>query len=356
MALYRRGSSRVWWIDITDPTGKRHRLSTKTENKQLAVAFEAKFERDLFERIRLGKTNTERTLKDAVDRLLAEKEGKDVTESYRQQLGWWMEQIGQTRKLSEITKDVILDTIAVKAKEASKATCNRYLAALRACLNLACKKLGWIESVPPFFMYEEPKGRTRWLRPDEISRLVNALPEHLQAPAIVALSTGLRRTVVTCLRWEQVDLSRKVITVLGDEMKNGENHAVPLPDVAVDVIRGQIGKHHERVFTYMGRPFDRCSTRTWRDALAAAGIEDFRWHDLRHTWATMLTQSGVPDSVLMTLGCWKSAKMVRRYAHHNVESVRAHTQAIDQILPAATTQLRHTPHLAGVQGVAMTGT
>lgn len=338
MALYRRGSSRVWWVDLTDPLGVRHRKSTKTENKQLAEAFEKRFERELYELSMLGK-KAERTFKEAVDKLLAERKGKDVAEEYERQLGWWMQQIGPERKLYQIDRQLILETIAIKEREASPATCNRYLAALRACLRLAHKKYEWLDTVPPFFMYEEPKGRTRWLKPDEVMRLLKALPEHLVGPAVVALTTGLRRTVVTGLRWDQVDLVRKVITIEGKRMKNGEDLTIPMPELVMRVVQQQIGKHSERVFTYNGKPFFRCGQRTWDDALAEAGIDDFRWHDMRHTWATMLTQQGVPDAVLMVLGSWKTAKMVKRYAHHNVDSVRAHAAVADEVLSGVTSQI-----------------
>ena len=80
------------------------------------------------------------------------------------------------------------------------------------------------------------------------------------------------------------------------------------------------GQAPERVFTYKGKPLNSANTRTWRLALEkASGIKDFRWHDLRHTWATWLRQADVPTWVLQELGGWKSETMVRRYAHLSVK-------------------------------------
>ena len=76
-----------------------------------------------------------------------------------------------------------------------------------------------------------------------------------------------------------------------------------------------MGIQHEHVFTFKGRPLGQVNTKTWRDALGRAGITDFRWHDLRHTWASWLRQNDVPTWVLQELGGWKSETMVRRYAH-----------------------------------------
>src|SRR6266550_4849179 len=68
--------------------------------------------------------------------------------------------------------------------------------------------------------------------------------------------------------------------------KGGEAIGVPLNDDAMAVLRNQKGKHPERVLTYKRRPLGQGSTRSWRNALKRAGIENFRWHDSRHVWAT----------------------------------------------------------------------
>ncbi len=69
------------------------------------------------------------------------------------------------------------------------------------------------------------------------------------------------------------------------------------------------------MFSYRGRPITQVSTKAWYAALERAGIEDFRWHDLRHTWASWHVQNGTPLFALQELGGWEVAEMVRRYAH-----------------------------------------
>jgi integrase len=69
------------------------------------------------------------------------------------------------------------------------------------------------------------------------------------------------------------------------------------------------------VFSYLGEPIKQVSTRAWYRALKRAGLEDFRFHDLRHTWASWHIQSGTPLFALQELGGWETERMVRRYAH-----------------------------------------
>ncbi|MEO6749353.1 MAG: tyrosine-type recombinase/integrase [Casimicrobiaceae bacterium] len=89
------------------------------------------------------------------------------------------------------------------------------------------------------------------------------------------------------------------------------------------VLGEEKGKHREHVFTYNGRPLGQVNTRSWRNALKRAGIENFRWHDLRHVWATWHVMAGTTLAELQELGAWKSALMVKRYAHFAPEQLRA---------------------------------
>ena len=81
------------------------------------------------------------------------------------------------------------------------------------------------------------------------------------------------------------------------------------------LVQKQLGKHVTHVFSYKGKPIIQVSTKAWYAALERADIRDFRWHDLRHTWASWHVQNGTPLFALQELGGWESAEMVRRYAH-----------------------------------------
>jgi len=130
---------------------------------------------------------------------------------------------------------------------------------------------------------------------------------------------GLPLTNVTGLTWEQVDLARKLAWIHPDQAKARKAIAVPLNDTALQVLRAQRGKHATWVFTYEGERIKQVSTAAWYKALKRAGIEDFRWHDLRHTWASWHVQGGTPLFALQELAGWETEKMVRRYAHLTAE-------------------------------------
>ena len=164
-------------------------------------------------------------------------------------------------------------------------------------------------------MLKEPTRRVRYLTHAEADRLLAELPPHLCDMAAFNLETGLRAANVTGLRWSAVDLNRKLAWVHPDEAKARKAIPVPLNGEAVAILQKQIGKHRDYVFTFKGEPVVQPSTAAWYKALKRAGIANFRWHDLRHTWASWHVQSGTSLHVLQELGGWSSYAIVQRYAH-----------------------------------------
>jgi integrase len=133
------------------------------------------------------------------------------------------------------------------------------------------------------------------------------------------LATGLRQANVTELEWSQVGLKIGVAWIHADQAKARKPISVPLSAYVMSILIRQQGRHPTRVFTYGGKPVRQVNTKAWRNALKRAGITDFRWHYLRHTWASWHVQKGTPLNAPQELGAWESAEMVRRYAHlgHN---------------------------------------
>ena len=236
------------------------------------------------------------------------------------------------RMIDDITLDMI-DTIRqAKHKEASKATVNRYLALVRFILIRARDEWEWLDKVPKVRLFKESISRERALTFDQAKRLLDELPPHQREVVLFALATGLRQSNVLKLEWAQVNLELKHAWVQGTQSKNRRPISVPLNELALVVLMRQIGKHPQRVFTYLGNPLARANTRAWKKALKRAGIENFRWHDLRHTWATWQRQAGTPTHELQRLGGWRTSAMVERYAHLAPDHLAVAASRLDSAL------------------------
>jgi integrase len=205
------------------------------------------------------------------------------------------------------------------AEGVKNSSVNRVMEVARAVLRKAANEWEWLDRVPRVRMLPEAKRRIRWLTQDEAGRLIQVLPEHLAAMVRFSLETGLRRSNVTGLEWSQVDLARRTAWIHPDQAKARKAIVVPLSTAAVMVIREQLGKHPSHVFSYRGRSVTEVNTKAWKTALQRVGISDFRWHDLRHTWASWHVQAGTPLHVLQELGGWECVEMVRKYAHLSSE-------------------------------------
>ena len=120
--------------------------------------------------------------------------------------------------------------------------------------------------------------------------------------AAFTLATGLRQSNVSFLLWSQVDIDRGIAWIHADQSKSRKAIVVPLNKDALIVLRKRKGKHPVYVFTYKNKPVARTTTKAWNAALTRAGIDHFRWHDLRHTWASWHVQNGTSLQELQELG------------------------------------------------------
>jgi integrase len=232
----------------------------------------------------------------------------------------WLDRFLGGKDLEIITRGSI-DRITEQklAEGVTNATVNRVLEVVRAILRKCVNDWEWLDRAPRVRMLKEPIRRIRFLTRDEAQQLLAALPKHLADMAAFSLATGLRRGNVTGLQWPQVDLVRRLAWIHPDQAKARKAIAVPLNAEAVVIVRKQAGTHPTHVFSFRGKPIIQVSTKAWYTALEKAGIDDFRWHDLRHTWASWHVQQGTPLHALQELGGWESSEMVRRYAHFSAD-------------------------------------
>lgn len=253
-----------------------------------------------------------------------------------------MEKLGAKRELASIRRADILAAVegkttipknaTEKPRPATPATINRYLAAIRGLLRLASRDWDMIDAVPNFSLLPEPKGRVRTLDKPELEALRDALPPHLVDPFIFAVATGLRRSNVVGLRWEQVDMNRARLLLDASEVKNGQDYGAPLNQTAMQVLLRNKDKHREFVFTRSGRPLGTVHSKEWQAAVAKAGLTNLRWHDLRHVFCTSMIEAGANLDELQKLGGWKSRAMLMRYGHMRTEHLRSTANKIDGAL------------------------
>lgn len=336
--LYKRPNSRFYWCKFTAPDGSRVQRSTKTLDKRQAQEYEDCLRAELWRVTQLGE-KPRRTWKEAVVKWFRENTHKKSLDDDKYHLRWADRYLSNCY-LDEITRDLLERISGDKlATEVKPATANRLLEVIRAILNKAAREWEWIDRAPHVRMLKEPKRRIRWLTHDEVDRLLPKLPEHLQVMVRFTLATGLREANVAGLEWSQVDLVRRVAWIHADQAKAGKAIGIPLNREAIVLLRQQVGKHKTSVFTYKGRPVKKCNTKAWRNALRAAEIDDFRWHDLRHTWASWHVQNGTPVHILQELGGWSDIRMVQRYAHLAPEHLSGYADRLCALKPVEATLL-----------------
>jgi len=327
MSLYKRKNSPVWYIQYTDRHGNRLQVSARTTDRQAAQELHDKLKAESWRQANL-KEKPKYSWRDAALKWLDESKHKRSLQDDRNHLRWLEEHLGGLM-LEQIDREVVESIKQAKAETTKPATVNRMLALVRAILNKCEKEWEWIEKAPHVKMLALQNKRIRWLTKSESERLLLELPPHLAEMARFSLATGLREANVTNLRWSQVDLSRACAWIYHDEAKGKRAIAVPLNEDALGVIRRQQGKHPEYVFQYKGIPVKKAGTAAWKKALERCGIDGFRWHDLRHTFASWHVQAGTPLHVLQELGGWSCYSMVQRYAHLSPGHLAEHAGNID---------------------------
>ena len=336
--LHRRRGSRFWWIDVALPNGQRLRASTKTEERKEAEALLAKLKLEAYRGSFFG-IKPKRSWQEAVIRYLAVKAGLRSIEDVRRTFSKLDQYLGHLC-LDQITGDVIWSVVQGELKRGRKpASVNRYLALIRCLLRMARDEWQWIASIPKIRLLPGEVERDRWLTREEADRLLAVCPPHLAALVRFALSTGCRAREITGLEWDRVDLQRRTAWI--DQTKNGTPRGVPLNRDAVAVLEAERGKHPQFCFTFRGQPIGwELSNSAWVSAVQKAELEDFRFHDLRHTWASWHRQAGTSCDELKDLGGWKSRVMVDRYAKFATENLSLSAARIERSVGGNVVDLR----------------
>lgn len=297
--LYKRSSKpgSHWWVRFSIK-GNEIRQSSGTDSKDRAEAFERELRNAVWDEENLGIES--HTWEEACERWLREKAHKRSLDRDR----------GAIRRLA-----IWGDLDRFKEWDCQDRCGARELAVLRSILN-ACVRWNWLDKAPKVEMPHEEKHDPRWITKAQFAKLCKELPPHAAAIARFAVATGLRQANIFGLKWENV--SRRSVTLHSRETKTRQAQSVPLNADSQAVLKGQSGLHREFVFTdHRGRAPVASIKTTWLKATKRAGLEGFRFHDLRHTWAAWHVLAGTPPIILKELGGWSSLAMVERYGHLN---------------------------------------
>lgn len=281
------------------------------------------------------------TIADLIDLYFQHYAGRDTTRAQR--LTWWRGQVGHLR-LDEINDDHLheaVDRLAsqpgryyagkdadgrpiykAKAKPRTGSTINRYTSAIAAVLTWAIRRRiapkAFDHPVRRVERQAETPEKTRFLSDDERARLLEACKAspwaRLYLLTLLALTTGARRGELVALRWRDVDMERKVAHI--GRTKNGDPKALPLVPAVIEQLQRFRGAPGALVFPSRLDPekamvFDQ----RWREALKAAGIRNYRWHDNRHSAASMLAMNGASLLEIADLLGHRQISMTHRYAH-----------------------------------------
>jgi len=172
-----------------------------------------------------------------------------------------------------------------------------------------------INPVKEVKLFKENNARIRFVTDEEETRLFSVLPEKYKPLVTVAIHTGLRKTEQLSLKWTDVDFKLGQITVR--ESKAGKSRVIPMNDT-VETVLNRMPRRIRNPFVFVGRqPGGRLKDlpNDWEEFLLAAKIDDFRWHDLRHTFASRLVMAGVDLYTVCRLLGHQDIKMTMRYAH-----------------------------------------
>jgi len=219
------------------------------------------------------------------------------------------------RYLYQITPMLVEKFKAQRIKKVAPATVNRNLACLKCMFNKAIQ-WGKVSSNPVKHvkLFKENNKRLRYLEREEIVKLLANCNKYLRAIVVVALNTGMRKGEILSLKWQDIDFRRGIIYIINS--KNNERREIPINEkVKTALIRTK--KHPDSAFVFCktdGEPFGDIK-KSFLKALEKSGIIKFRFHDLRHTFASHLVMSGVDLNTVRELMGHKSIEMTLRYSH-----------------------------------------
>lgn len=309
------------------------------DRRRDATDFAKKTEAD----IRAGRYGTRsesmrHTFSDLLDRYF---KSYEVPRDQAAILEWWRTEIGHqalanvTPPLLSAVRDKLAKEKNSKGRARSPSTVNRYFAYMSAVFGKAKKEWHLIEQNPfsSIKKLREPQGRVRFLSDSERDKLLAACKDssepHLYEFVVLALQSGARAGELQGLDWSDIDFNRGVAIL--EHTKNRRRRTIPIRGLALELLRDRRGISGPVFHSADGRvPFDY--SKPFREAVSGAGIENFRFHDCRHTAASALAQAGCSLLEIAELLGHQSLTVTQRYAHLTDKTVTDLGDKLDKLM------------------------
>jgi integrase len=314
MSVYKQGDN--WYIDFTFK-GKRIKKMIGPSRKT-ADAVIGKWKAEIAENKFLDKQKEPEPIKfyDFAKKYLELTEGdkKPSTLDREKSVMRRLDRGFGKEIMQEITKEEI-DRYKVKRRkdEVKPATINRELALLKTMFAWGKFKNNPAKEVK---LLDGEVERVRYLMPDEVRKLLSNCTDHLKPIVEVAVHTGMRKGELLGLRWENVNLELGIISIEKTNTKNKVRKDIPMNEIVKAAVMGIERKGHYVFCNGNGEPLKYSSVRKcFEKAVRKSKIEDFRFHDLRHTFASNLVMAGIDIITVKELMGHKDLKMTLRYSH-----------------------------------------
>lgn len=337
MGLYKRGQT--WWINFSYK-GKQVRHSTETDDKKLAEKIHHKVMTEVIEGKYFDRQPRENIIfEELMQRYMREHSSKNKTpKSHVRDKSLSKHLLDRFKGflLTDITPRAISEYKFNRLEEgAAPKTVLNELILLGHAFTLATGEWELVNENPVKKVRKPTINNAvdRWLTLEEEAKLLAVSPQWLQEIILFAVNTGLRQSEILDLQWSHVDLFRRTLYI--SEQKNKEKDTLPLNERALDVLKQrtrvrQLANNYVFVNTEGNRINTRNLLRAFYSSCDKAEIQNLRFHDLRHTFATRLVQAGVDLYTVQKLGRWKTITMLQRYAHHCPESLRPGVEVLDK--------------------------
>ncbi len=349
--LYKRGN--IWWCSYKTLSGKIIRQSTQTTNYDEAADFLAK----RIEEVKAGQAPELKKIANYTFKQLAElyddwAKRQRCYESKVFLLDQLKDEFDElplryftTRRLEQFQTDRMKrgkKQVEIDGKKVfpgnKPATINRFLATIK---HMFTKAVEWdmveeevYKRVRKVKLLEENNRRLRFLSQEECQKLMESCDKHLLPIVVTALNTGMRKGEVLSLKWDNVDMKHGFILL--DRTKNGERREIPINETLREVFQSLPRRLDGKFVFYdpkTGSPYQDIK-HSFGSALRRAGIQDFHFHDMRHTFASHLVMQGVDITTVKELLGHKTLTMTLRYAHlapsHKVNAVNILDKALNK--------------------------